>query len=139
MTAADPTASTLTATPKKFAGLTVVSNELLADSDPAILDAVAQDLVAQIGRKLDLGLFEGTGSNNQPTGLKATSGINEVSMGTNGEAPSDLSKIADAIYELQTDNAVPTALVLHPRTLGTLRKLNDTTGRSLLVPPTDPG
>lgn len=139
ISATDPTASSLTATPKKIAGLTVVSNELIADSDPAILDAVAQDLVAQIGRKLDLGVFEGAGSSNEPTGLKNVSGINEVSMGNNGAAPTDLSKIADAIYELQADNANPTALVMHPRTLNTFRKLLDGANRPLLVPTTDPG
>jgi len=139
ISATDPTASSLTATPKKCAGLTVVSNELIADSDPAILDAVAQDLIAQIGRKLDLGVFEGAGSSNEPTGLKNVSGINEISMATNGAAPTDLSKIADAIYELQADNANPTALVMHPRTLNTFRKLLDGANRPLLVPTTDPG
>lgn len=138
----DLTATTLTATPRKVAGLTVLSNEVIADSIPALLDVAARDLLGQVGRALDLAIFEGTGSaNNQPTGLKSVSGISEIGLATNGAVPSDLAttKIADAIGTLQSDNANATALVLHPRTLSTLRKLVDSTGRPLLVSPMTPG
>lgn len=125
---ADPLADTITATPRKLAGLNILSNEVRVDSVPAILDMVGKSLARSLGLKLDAGFFEGSGTAPEIRGLKSTSGIGSVSMGANGAAPANLDAIADAINLLESNNAVPGAIVMPPRTWGTLSKLKEATG-----------
>jgi HK97 family phage major capsid protein len=49
----DPTLDELEVTPKKLAALTVVSNELVADSNPSALAVVGDGLVRDLAKKLD--------------------------------------------------------------------------------------
>ena len=58
----------ITVTPKKLAGLVVVSNELAADSSPAALGVVGQGLVRDLRRKIDAAYFTAT-TLNGPSGL----------------------------------------------------------------------
>ena len=48
ITASDPTITEVVVTPKKLAGLTVISNELAADSSPAALQVVDDGLVRDL-------------------------------------------------------------------------------------------
>lgn len=136
ISSSDATADQITATPRKLAALQAISNEALADSNPALLDVVAAGLVRSIGAKLDLGFFEGSGSAPEIRGLKNVSGIGSDALGTtDGAVPTSLDEIADAIGALAAANANPGAIVMHPRTWTTLSKLKElTTGsnKSLL-------
>jgi hypothetical protein len=49
----DPTADQITATPRKLAGLTVMSNEVIADSNPSVLDWAAIGLLRSLSLKFD--------------------------------------------------------------------------------------
>ena len=131
ITPGDPTLDSIVATPHKLAHLVQFSNEVIDDSDPSAIDVVQANLIAALGLKLDLGVFEGTGASNQPTGLRATAGINTVSMGTNGAALTNLDPFADAIKLLEDGNAKAGAIVLGPRTFNAIRKLKDSQNRPL--------
>jgi HK97 family phage major capsid protein len=121
-TPADPTISENIAAPHKLAALTIVSNELIADSNPSVIDLLTDNLSKSMALTLDLGFFEGTGSSSQPTGLKNVSGITLQSAGTTGATPT-LDLNATAVYQLATDNAEATAIVMHPRSWAQIAKL----------------
>jgi HK97 family phage major capsid protein len=70
----DPTFGTVVAAPHKLAALTQVSNELIDDSDPSIVDVLNDHLIKVVSLKLDAGLLEGSGTPPEPVGLKNISG-----------------------------------------------------------------
>ena len=130
----DPTFDRVAFTAKTLAGYVKVSRELMEDSINVgrILDDIFARAMAQ---KLDYAAIFGDGSGNSPTGVAETSGINAVSMGTNGAALADYDKLIDAVYELQVDNADdPTAMIMHPRSNAALAKLKDANDNPLTVP-----
>lgn len=122
------TADQLTAVPRKLAGIERLSNEVITDSEPAILQTVAQSLVRSISLKFDLAMLEGSGTPPEPRGLKNTTGIQTVSMGTNGAIPTNLDPFADAIGSLEASNANATAILMAPRTWKTLIKVKEVSG-----------
>jgi len=132
ITAGDPTLASVVATPRKLAHLVQLSNEVIDDSDPSVLDVLNAHLVAVLGLKLDLGIFEGSGTAPEIRGLANVSGIGSVSMGTNGGQVTSLDPFADALAALEAANAKPGAIVLGPRTWATVRKLKDSQGRPLV-------
>ena len=83
--------------------------------------------------RLDIAVFEGSGVVPQLRGLKNVAGIQSVSMGANGGAFTSLDPVADAIALLESANAVPSAIAMHPRTWATVRKLKDTTNAPLVA------
>jgi HK97 family phage major capsid protein len=129
--AADVNANTITATPKKLATYEIVSNEVINDAQPDVLAVVESRLLRGMANTLDLGFYEGSGASNQPSGLKTvlTAG-QQVSMGTNGAAPTNLDPWATAIAQLESSNANANAIVMHPRTWGELLKLKTDTAAS---------
>lgn len=132
LTAGDPTFASVTATPRKLAHLVALSNEVIDDSDPSVLNVLNGHLATVLGLKLDLGIFEGSGTAPEIRGLANVAGIQTVSMGTNGAQVTNLDPFADAVEKLQTANATAGAFVLGPRTWATIRKLKDTQGRPLI-------
>ena len=68
ITATDPTITEVVATPKKLAGLTVVSNELASDSSPAALQVVGDGLVRDLRRRIDAAYFAAATPTNGPPG-----------------------------------------------------------------------
>lgn len=65
----------LTLTPKTVGGGTKSTRRLLLQSSPAIDDIIMQDLNEGAAEAVDLGMLEGTGAGNQPTGVVNTSGV----------------------------------------------------------------
>ncbi len=133
ITPGDPTFASITATPRKLAHLVQCSNEVLDDSDPSILDILNGHLLRVLALKLDIGLFEGSGTAPEIRGLANVPGIQTVDAGTNGAQPS-LDQIADAVALLEAANTTATAIVMSPRTFGKLRKAKDVDGNYLLGP-----
>jgi HK97 family phage major capsid protein len=123
ITASDPGGDTVTAVPRKLAGLTQVSNETLADSSPSVYEIIAATLVRSIALKFDKGAFEGTGTAPEIRGLANVSGI-QTSV---GGAP-DLDDVVQAIEFLQNENATPGALVMHPRAWTDYLRIKEATG-----------
>jgi len=133
ITPSDPTFSTVTATPRKLTALVQVSNELIDDSDPSVVETLRDHLVKTLALKLDAGLLEGTGTPPEPTGLKNFSGKQTLIAATNGQAPT-FDNFADAIALLEAVN-VPRErmrIVCHPRNISTLRKSKASTAGSYL-------
>ena len=123
ITASDPTIAQVVATPQKFAAMIAASNEVLADANPAALASLSRSLVKSVGAAFDLAAFEGSGTAPAITGLKNVSGINEVSMGTNGASLSNLDPFADAFSEIYADGGKPSAIVVGVRSWKALLKL----------------
>ena len=78
ITASDPTITEVLVTPKKLAGLTVVSNELASDSSPAALQVVGDGLVRDLRRKIDAAYFAAATPTNGPAGVGTLSGVSTV-------------------------------------------------------------
>jgi HK97 family phage major capsid protein len=68
ITASDAALAQVVITPKKLAGLSIISNELAADSSPAALQTVGDALVRDLRRKLDAAFFANT-TTDGPSGL----------------------------------------------------------------------
>lgn len=131
----NPTFEGLVLAPKSLAVLVKVSRELIEDS-LNITEALTAAFAGSMAAEVDRVALVGSGTAPEPRGIYNTSGINSVSMGTNGAALTSYSKILDALYELELDNAPdPTAMVMHPRTRRTVNGFADTTGQPLQVPP----
>lgn len=125
----DPSYSEISATPVKIAALTVMSNELIADSNPGIVQMLEMQTARALALKFDVSCFEANETNFK--GLKNTSGITlDSSLGTDGDQPENLDVIASAIATLATANANASAIFMHPRSWGTLIKLRELTSGS---------
>jgi HK97 family phage major capsid protein len=129
----DPTFSRVLLTAKSLSGMVKVSRELVEDSNN-VSAALENAFMKGMALEFDRAALYGTGGD-QPTGVALTSGINSVSMGTNGAALSGYDSLIDTIYEMQLDNAAdPTAMIYHPRTGVTLAKMKDGEGNPIIVP-----
>lgn len=130
----DPGFGTLEAAPKKLAHRVVLSNEVIDDSDPSIVDVLNNHLAVMLSLKLDRGIFEGNPAADPESirGLKFTAGIQEISMATNGAALSDYDPLLMALGMLRAANVPPPyAIAVNPRTLTDLELLKrDTTDSS---------
>lgn len=102
----------LIVTPKKVAGLSVVSRELAEDAaeNTDAAEQVGNGLARAIARKVDAAFF-GTHTTNGPDGLRALSGVTEVEA-TGGIA--DLDWAAEAISEATNVGAQLTASCVSP-------------------------
>jgi HK97 family phage major capsid protein len=129
---ADGTFGAVSFAPKTLGVLVKASRELLEDS-LNIEEAVNLSFARSFGSELDRVALVGDSANGEPVGL-ANMSVNAVSMGTNGAAIANYGKILDAHYECELDNATPTALVAHPRTMRAINGLVDSTGQPLNRP-----
>lgn len=133
ITPSDPTFASLVATPRKLAALVQMSNEIVDDSEPSIVDLLNGHIAQILALRLDLAAFEGTGTAPEIRGLRNVAGIQTVSMGANGAALTSLDPIADAIGLLEAANAQAGAIVMPARTWSQVRKLKEGgTGQYLL-------
>jgi HK97 family phage major capsid protein len=134
----DAAVSELKAVPAKLSALTVISNELAADADPAALEQVGQGIVRQLSAMTDKALFSAS-TTDGPAGVPGISGISTVDAGA---AYSNVDPFSDAIFAAANHNGVVTAFVTHPDTAAALAKLKTATNYNtpLLQPdPSQPG
>lgn len=123
--ASDPTIGEVVVTPKKLAGLTVVSNELASDSSPAALGIVGEGLVRDLRRKLDAAYFASVTPTNGPSGVGVLSGIGTVDAGATF---ADLDWAAEAASLVETAHSTLTAFVAAPATALTLATIKEQDG-----------
>ncbi|MGV9742716.1 phage major capsid protein [Nocardia farcinica] len=127
----------LEVTPKKVAALTVVSNELAADSNPSALNIVGAGLVRSLTAKVDAAFFAATTANG-PDGIGTTTHqLVDIGGGITNTDP-----FAEAISKAEQVGATITNFVAGPATAEALAKLKEATGsnKPLLGPdPTKPG
>ena len=121
----DPSGASVVAVPRKLAALTIVSSETVEDSDPEIAEMIGESLARSMALKFDLGVYEGNGVAPSIRGFKSVSGIQTLSMGTNGATLTNLDPIADALGMLREADALGSAIVMHPRTWRSITKLKE--------------
>lgn len=130
----EPTFRSVQAIPRSLACIVRISRELLADAvdiENALRNAIAQAFAKELDR---VGLL-GSGTAPEPRGLRNTSGVNTVSMGTNGAALADFRPILDAYGAIINVNApVPTSAIMAGRTLMDFEGFVDSTGQPLRRP-----
>ncbi len=123
-----PTMGGIVATLDKCAALVRVSNELISDSNPSVLEMIMGQLTRSLSLALDLAGFEGTGTSNQPRGLSLTGGITTITdLGADGSVPTDLDEIATAVSAIEADNGKPSAIFMHPELWGVYMKVKTDT------------
>ena len=130
LSAADPTFDSQALTIKKGYAYRQYSNELLADANPALDAYLTRTIARDVALGWDLQHLEGTGAGNNTYGLLNYSGIT-TAADLDGATP-NVDNLYDLVYNLRVANAEPNAWVAHPRTLNTIGKLKDSTGRYLL-------
>ncbi len=112
-----------------------VSRELLEDSvnaDRIIMKNLSQSMALA----MDAAILYGSGSSNQPTGVKNTSGVQTISMGSAGATPADFKKLSAAVGNLLSANFQgPFGAIYAPRTSATFDSLTDSLGQPLHMPP----
>ena len=125
ITQSESTFDQVTMSPKNLASLSKYSRQTLIQGTPGIEGLVRTDLTDGILAALDAAILNGSGSSGQPTGIRNTSGIGSVAMGTNGAAIT-MEKIVDLETAITQDNAVvgnAMAYVTNSKVMGALKKL----------------
>ncbi|MFV8381314.1 phage major capsid protein [Corynebacterium hindlerae] len=132
----DPTVSEVKVTPAKVAGLTVASNEMMADMLGEAMSIVGDGLVRQAVNAVDAAFFAESTEENAPAGLGSHEDVNAIE-GT----LKDLDIFQDAISAARLEGREVTNFVANPTDALKLAKLKEGTNsiRGLLQPdPTQP-
>jgi HK97 family phage major capsid protein len=127
--------TTVSASVFTAAGLATISNQLLADSNPAVDRLVTADLAKRLVALEETAFLNGSGSG-QPLGLLNTPGLGATTL-TNTTVTDDgglLDAILDAIADVQNNHGEPNAIVMHPRTWTRILKAKDAAGLYLVGP-----
>lgn len=124
--------ATVTASVFTAAGLATVSNQLLADSDPAVDNLVTTDLAKRLVALEETAFIAGTGSG-QPLGILNTPGISATPL-TSTTIVDLLDAILDAIANVETNHGAPSAILMHPRTWTRILKSRDAQGAYYIAP-----
>jgi HK97 family phage major capsid protein len=139
ITPSDSVTAELDVVPPKVAGLTIISNELAADSSPGGVQIIGDGLARDIARKIDAAFFSIVASP-APAGLAAVALTTGTAVESAGSFTT-LDAFAAAISAAEARGATITAFVTSPTEALALTKLKDQTGsnRPLLgVDPTLP-
>ena len=124
ITQAESTFDQVTMSPKNLAALSKYSRQTLLQATPGIEELIRRDLTDGINAAIDAAILNGSGSSGQPTGIRNTSGIGSVAMGTNGAAIT-MEKVVDLETEISQDNAAGPnmAYITNAKVMGALKKL----------------
>ena len=93
----------VTMTPKTVGAFTDVTRQMMIQASPDIEALIRDDLTQAIALSIDLGALAGTGSSGQPTGIRATSGINTQAFAATDPTFAELVAMETAVAE---DNAL---------------------------------
>ena len=126
----------VTLTAKTLPCLVKFSLELFEDVDN--LDQTVEDAVAKaIALEIDKAALRGTGTNDNPKGIRNQSGVTVIDVGTDGAVPT-WETLVDGVAAVRGNNFDPNAAILAERTernLGTQRENADGSGAYLAAPP----
>lgn len=100
-----PTFDQVTMSPKRVTAFTDVSKQNLIQTSIAMENFVRERLNFAVMKLLDYSALQGDGLSGAPTGLFSTSGLNDITIGTDGGAL-DWSLIVQFETETATDNAL---------------------------------
>lgn len=129
----------VTMAPKTIGAYVDLSRKLILQSTPSAEMLVENDLTNIIALGIDLAALHGTGQNNQPTGIAATSGIGSVAGGTDGAAPT-WAHMVNLWTEVATDNAAfgSTGFLTNAKVVGKLMATEKASGTAQFVVPSFP-
>lgn len=130
----DAVLTELDITPSKLAGLSIVTNELAADSTPEASAQVGMGLARDLARKLDAA-FVGNVAAPAPAGLAALSGVQSI---VNANAFTNLDVFSQAISLAESVGAQTTAFLTGPDTALALAQLKLSTGSNASLLGQDP-
>ena len=104
-----PTESTMTIgqlalTPKRIAGYSELSKQLIAQSDYSVEQIVRDDLNLQLAIAIDQAAIQGSGSGNEPEGITNNSDVNSVT--STGSGAHTLEDVVECEAAVATDNAL---------------------------------
>jgi HK97 family phage major capsid protein len=121
--------------PKTLAALVPVSNRLLRDAveNPDLEQFLIRDISEVIALRADLAFLQGSGTGNEPLGIKNMTGLTPApNLGGSGAAPT-WDNLKDMVANIRATNApfANPGWIFHPRALNTLEKLKDSTGHYL--------
>lgn len=131
----DPKVDDIGIIPKKLAGLTVVTNETLADTNPAADSIVGDGLTRDIARKVDAAFFgSNDGSALQPEGLEDQD-VTEVAAPA---AWADADPFAEAISNAEGLGLLVNTFVANPADALALAQLKESSSSSRPLLGADP-
>lgn len=133
------TLASVTANIYTAAGLATVSNQLLADSNPAVDQLVTADLAKRLVA-LEEDAFIGGSGTGQPYGILNTAGVTASTL-TSTTVSDLVDSILAAIAQVEADHGSPNGIVMHPRTWTRILLAKDLQGAYYLDPtggPQDP-
>jgi len=133
VTESQPVFERVTFRPKTLAVLTKLSYELFEDLTAEGAELIENELVASLSLELDRAALRGTGTGQEPTGLRNQAGVTIQSLGVNGATPT-YGSLMTAVTSVLGANLDPTAIVLASRTAQQLASLADTTNQPLQPP-----
>lgn len=126
--ASDMSFSQIRLVAKKHYAMVKLSNELIADSSPAVETVVRNDMAKQLALGEDLAFLTGSGVGSEPQGFDNIAGIGSTSVALTSL---DTDDILDAMYQVENNNSKVTGFIMHPETANTLRQLKDANGRPI--------
>lgn len=131
ITPSDATLTEAVVTPKKIAGLTIVSNELVADTSPTAAEVVGNGLARDVATRLDAAYFANT-TTNGPSGIKSIT----TTVVSAGGSWTDVDPFTEAVYAVEGVGAGVNAWVANPADALLLASLKEGTdsNKGLLQP-----
>lgn len=126
------TITSITMSPKTVGAYTDVTRNLMMQGSPDVESLIRNDLAESLALAIDLGALAGTGSSNQPTGIKATSGINTKDFAATNPT---FAEIVGMETEVATDNALRgnLAYILNAAMYGALKTTTKDSGSGQFV------
>jgi HK97 family phage major capsid protein len=123
----EPTGDELLLSPKKCAALTQLSQEVVADSQPSVIDAVGTAMTRAVALKADAGILSGAGGK-EPTGVYSQAGAHVVS------ATITIDALIEASGKVASVGGQARCAYLNPADHTLLMKSKDKNERPLLGP-----
>ncbi len=133
----DITATTVgevVATPAKVAALSVLTSELVADSEFNALEIVGNGLIRSLASQTDHAFFTADVGGETPPGIADVTGVNEIAAG----AVVNTDAFAEAVNAAESVGASLSAFVCNPATALKLAQLKQGDGSNLPLLGSDP-
>jgi HK97 family phage major capsid protein len=111
----------LTLSPKTCGAMTEFTRQLLIQSQPAVDQLVKSDIAEVLARTIDTAIIRGSGTAGQPTGIKNTTGVTEITLSGAGSTfdRSDAIEFESTIAE--ADAPEGTLWIMRPSAKGILK------------------
>jgi len=137
VTPSNPTFQKVALDSKTFAVRALGSRQWFEDAQPDARALLTDDIFRQLAAKIDSECLQGAGTASSPLiGLFRDPHVTKTAVAADAGAGGAiaLGDVINAIDRLERANATPSAIYLHPRTWGALKKLLDLQDRYQLQP-----